>query len=571
MGGCPWRSVERNLPSRRKIPHGVRRFGVPQRCQRPPDYRLHRHACCASEDKSSGRQARGHCRPRTATQLRGAGVARQKAPRAERAAHDRRPDDTRWRSASDGSRTHVPANHGIRDVRGEPFNTRRRRVSSSVSPRTRAGSTRRRRQGVERGGGPNRLDPPAPASAGAILIDQLRSVVVLLLLAAAVISLAFGDRIEAAAIASVLVINAALGFVTELRARRAMEALLAIDVMRAFVLRDGRPRGVDAQQLVPGDVIELGPGQTVPADARLVVATDLRTNEAALTGESLPVAKEADLVLASETPLADRSNMVYKGTTVAAGAARSWSRRPAGDRVRPDWSAVGGIREERTPLERRLDALGRRWSGWRWRLPAPSAGLASCTARRSRSCSRPRSRSRWPRCRKAFRRWRRSPWRSACGGWLAATRSSPAARGRGAGVDDGRLHGQDPHAHLRRHDGRVCAGVGRDLRSARRPRRTGTADRTARSDHRGGRPRQSTAGPRGDHGARRPRRCGDAARRAGPRHRAAHAPLRSTRRRADPVLERTEADGVLPSARPRPRGVRERRAAPRARSTARAS
>ena len=192
---------------------------------------------------------------------------------------------------------HVLDDHGIPDARREPFTQDVSRVLLSLD--TGAGGldeaeAARRLNEV----GPNRVDPPAPASALAILLDQLRSVVVLLLLAAALISLAFGDLIEAAAIASVLVINTALGFVVELRARRAMEALLAMDVMRAFVLRDGRPQSVDAQQLVPGDVVELGPGQTVPADGRLVIATDLRTNEAALTGESLPVSKEADLVLA---------------------------------------------------------------------------------------------------------------------------------------------------------------------------------------------------------------------------------------------------------------------------------
>jgi Ca2+-transporting ATPase len=209
--------------------------------------------------------------------------------------------------------------------------------------------------------GPNRIDPPAPTPALAILRDQLRSVVVLLLLAAAIVSVAFGDLVEAAAIGAVLVINAALGFVVELRARRAMEALLAMDVARAFVVRGGRPRGIDAQQLVPGDIIELAAGQTVPADGRAVIASDLRTNEAALTGESLPVSKEVDLVLAFDTPLADRRNMVYKGTTVAAGAAQvvvtATGKVTEIGRI---GLLVGGIREERTPLERRLDALGHR-------------------------------------------------------------------------------------------------------------------------------------------------------------------------------------------------------------------
>ena len=102
-------------------------------------------------------------------------------------------------------------------------------------------------------------------------------------------SLALGDRLEAAAIGVVLVINTVIGFTTELRARRAMEALLELEVPRATVVRDGQLRVIDAHTLVPGDVIEIGAGQAVPADARLVSTTDLRLTEAALTGESLPI------------------------------------------------------------------------------------------------------------------------------------------------------------------------------------------------------------------------------------------------------------------------------------------
>ena len=142
--------------------------------------------------------------------------------------------------------------------------------------------------------GPNRLSPTTPASALGILRDQLTGVVVVLLLAAALVSLALGDRLEAAAIGIVLVINTAIGFTTEWRARRAMEALLELDVPRATVVRDGQLRLIDAHTLVPGDVIEAGAGHRVPADARLVSTTDLRLTEAALTGESLPVSKHAD-------------------------------------------------------------------------------------------------------------------------------------------------------------------------------------------------------------------------------------------------------------------------------------
>lgn len=208
--------------------------------------------------------------------------------------------------------------------------------------------------------GPNTLRPPKPISAWRILIAQLRSVVVLLLLAAAAIALFLGDPLDAAAIGAVLVINTALGFFTELRARQAMLALLQLEVARATVVRDGRTAEVDARELVPGDVVVLEAGQSVPADGRLLSATELRVDEAALTGESLPVQKSVE-PLPADTPLPDRRNMVFKATTAAAGSARALvTATGMATEVGRIGELVGGIAEEETPLERRLDQLGRR-------------------------------------------------------------------------------------------------------------------------------------------------------------------------------------------------------------------
>jgi Ca2+-transporting ATPase len=224
--------------------------------------------------------------------------------------------------------------------------------------------------------GENRLRRARPVSAWKILGDQFASVVVLLLAAAAVVALLLGDRVEAAAIAAVLVLNTAIGFATELRARRAMEALLRYDVPRAAVVRGGELRLVDASAVVPGDLLEIDAGQAVPADARLVHATDLRTNEAALTGESLPVSKRADFTLSVETLLAERSNMVYKGTTVSTGTARAIVTATGGaTEIGRIGALVASIEEERTPLERRLDALGRRLVWLALGVAAVVAGL----------------------------------------------------------------------------------------------------------------------------------------------------------------------------------------------------
>jgi len=192
-------------------------------------------------------------------------------------------------------------------------------------------------------------------------MDQLRSIVVVLLIAATAVSLALRDIPEAAAIGAVLVINTLIGFAMELRARRAMEAILGLDVPIASVLRAGHLRTIPAEGLVPGDVVELGAGQKVPADVRLVETTDLRMNEATLTGESLPVSKTARTILQNETALADRVNMAYRGTTVAAGLGRGVViATGAHTEVGRIGVLVGDVDVEPTPLERRLDALGRR-------------------------------------------------------------------------------------------------------------------------------------------------------------------------------------------------------------------
>lgn len=183
----------------------------------------------------------------------------------------------------------------------------------------------------------------------------------LLLAAAALLALAMGELVEAAAVGAVLLINTVLGFVTELRATRAMEALRGLEAPSCRAVRDGDVVEIDARELVPGDVVDLEAGDAVPADARLLEAEELRANEAALTGESLPVDKDAEAELADSVSLPERSNEVHQGTTVVAGRARAvvtatGSRTHLG-RI---GSLVEGVQQEPTPLEERLDDLGKR-------------------------------------------------------------------------------------------------------------------------------------------------------------------------------------------------------------------
>jgi P-type Ca2+ transporter type 2C len=223
--------------------------------------------------------------------------------------------------------------------------------------------------------GSNTLTIRGPTPAWSILLAQLRSFVVLLLAAAVVFSFLIGDLVDGIAIAVVLVINTALGFTMEMRARRAMHALLQLDVPRAVVVRDGTVQEIDAHQLVPGDVIELDPGRSIPADCRLLQTAELRVNEAALTGESQAVPK-ATAAVPDMAIVPDRSSMIYKGTVVVAGAGRAVvTGTGMSTELGRIGELVGGIREQRTPLEHRLDALGRRLAWFALLAGAAVTGL----------------------------------------------------------------------------------------------------------------------------------------------------------------------------------------------------
>lgn len=208
--------------------------------------------------------------------------------------------------------------------------------------------------------GPNALDLTPPTPWWRVLADQVKSLVVVLLFAAAGVAALLGDLLEAAAIGAVLVLNIGLGFVIEWRARQAMQALRRLQVQEALALRDGEPRRLDARELVPGDVLVLEAGVAVPADARVLTAHQLRVVEAPLTGESMPVLKTPDAV-DEETPLAERGSMVFKGTLSATGGGHAVvTATGAETEIGRVSELVAMIESEDTPLERRLDALGRR-------------------------------------------------------------------------------------------------------------------------------------------------------------------------------------------------------------------
>jgi len=208
--------------------------------------------------------------------------------------------------------------------------------------------------------GPNRIRQAQQRRWWHVLLDQFRSVIVLLLLAASLIALAFGEIPEAIAISVALVVDAAIGYVTEMRALRSMEALRRLEETTARVRRGGQEREVSATALVPGDVVLLRAGQVVPADVRLVEVGDLQIDESALTGESVPVTKTTE-PCDEEASLADRTSLAFKGTAVTRGRAVAVT---VGTGMATEIGHISELVEsaegESTPLERRLDALGKR-------------------------------------------------------------------------------------------------------------------------------------------------------------------------------------------------------------------
>jgi P-type Ca2+ transporter type 2C len=208
--------------------------------------------------------------------------------------------------------------------------------------------------------GANQLAEAPGASFWQMLIDQFNSFVVIMLIVAAIISALLGDWVEAAAILAIVILNATLGVIQERRAEQALAALKKLAAPDAQVLRDGQRQTVPSPQLVPGDIVLLEAGNYVPADMRLLEAVNLRIEEAALTGESVPVQKDANIRLEADIPLGDRKNTTFMGTLVSYGRGRGVV---VGTGMHTQIGLIAqmlsAVENEPTPLQRRLDQLGR--------------------------------------------------------------------------------------------------------------------------------------------------------------------------------------------------------------------
>jgi Ca2+-transporting ATPase len=218
--------------------------------------------------------------------------------------------------------------------------------------------------------GTNTLTEAPPPTFLQMLLAQFNNFIVILLIVAAIISALLGEWIEASAIMAIVLLNAALGVIQEYRAEQALTALRKLAAPDAHVIRNGSRQVVPASQLVPGDLVLLEAGNFVPADIRLLEAVNLRIEEAALTGESVPVQKNAAAVLESEIPLGDRKNTTFMGTLVNYGRGRGVVV-ATGMRTQIGLIAemLQSVQNEPTPLQLRLDQLGK-VLGW--------AALAIC-------------------------------------------------------------------------------------------------------------------------------------------------------------------------------------------------
>jgi P-type Ca2+ transporter type 2C len=209
--------------------------------------------------------------------------------------------------------------------------------------------------------GPNELKEKKKKTPFMMFLDQFKDFMILVLIAAAIISGLIGELSDTIAIIVIVVLNAVVGFIQEYRAEKAMAALKKMAAPSATVMRNNMPETISASELVPGDIVMLEAGKIVPADMRLTEAADFKVEEAALTGESVPVEKNIKALNDEHLPIGDRKNMAYKGTFVTSG-------RGAGIIVETGMDTELGriasmLQEEeevKTPLQKRLASFGQK-------------------------------------------------------------------------------------------------------------------------------------------------------------------------------------------------------------------
>lgn len=208
--------------------------------------------------------------------------------------------------------------------------------------------------------GSNRLEGGKEKSILQMAIEQLKDFLVLILMVAAIVSIFLGESLEGIVILAIVVLNTFLGVYQENKASNALKALKEMASPHAKVLRDGQVVEIGSQEVVPGDVVILEAGDYIPADLRLVESVNLKVDEAALTGESVPVEKDANAVLDEDASLGDRINSAYMGTVITYGRGKGVITDTG---MKTQMGNIAGMlnssSDESTPLQKKLDSLGK--------------------------------------------------------------------------------------------------------------------------------------------------------------------------------------------------------------------
>jgi Ca2+-transporting ATPase len=209
--------------------------------------------------------------------------------------------------------------------------------------------------------GPNQLEEKKGRSALALFLDQFKDFMIWVLIGAALVSGFLKEWVDAIAIICIVILNAVLGFIQEYRAEKSLAALKKLSSPNSKVIRNGRHVVIPSSEIVPGDLVEMEAGDYVPADSRIVYATgNTSTHEASLTGESTPVNKSAEKTDKEDVALADRTNMLYMGTSVVTGKARALVTETG---MSTELGKIAGmiqqIEDTTTPLQKKLKEFGK--------------------------------------------------------------------------------------------------------------------------------------------------------------------------------------------------------------------
>ena len=240
-------------------------------------------------------------------------------------------------------------------------------LTGSLSADPAAGLTSAQAEERLRQYGENRLQEKKPKTFFQRFLDQFKDAMIIILLIAAAISFGvaisegnISEFVEPLLILLIVVLNAVIGVIQENKAEKALEALKNLSAPHARVLRDGKEQIIDAARLVPGDIVRLAAGDFVPADARLLSSSALKSEESALTGESVPAEKDASAAVAEDAPLGDRLNMVFSGCSITYGRATALVTATGMDTEMGKIAGLlGGEEESQTPLQQKLGVLGK--------------------------------------------------------------------------------------------------------------------------------------------------------------------------------------------------------------------